>query len=178
MTLTKQERIARAPGAISERIERARNQPAQVTALTDKVFTVANGDGNAYEVSFTQTSTGACACEDFTTRGRLLCMCKHTAAVVLTQWPDNFARWAAKVRELSAATLAALPDDPAPEPELVLAEPRAPQAAVVPVTVDDDLVAAVIEAALPIVLEIVMDTLAANAEAIAVKTAAILRTAQ
>jgi len=169
MTMTKKERIARAPAAITERIERARSQPPRVTEKADKVFAVANGNGEDYEVSFAATSTGACTCEDFTTRGKLLAMCKHTAAVVLAQWPDNFERWETKIRELSAAAIAALPDDP--EPELASAPPA-------PATVDAALVAAVVAAALPIVLEIMMDALAANAEAIAVKTAAILRAAQ
>lgn len=164
MTMTKQERIARAPAAIAERIERARQAPPRVTAKTLSVFAVANGDGNAYEVSFAQTPTGVCTCEDFTTRGALLAMCKHTAAVVLAQWPDNFDRWETRVREASAAALAALPDDPEPEPA------AAP--------LDAALVAAVITAALPVVMEALLDALAASVEAITAKTAAALAAAQ
>ena len=164
--MTKQERIARAPAAIAERIERARQAPLTVTVKTDKVFVVANGDGHAYEVAFAQTPLGACTCEDFATRGGLLAMCKHTAAVVLSQWPDNFDRWEARVRDASAAALAALPADPEPEPT----------AAAAPVAAD--LVAAVVAAALPIVMEALLDALAASAEAITAKTAAVLAAAQ
>lgn len=166
--MTKKERIARAPAAIAERIDRARQAPPRVTAKTDKVFTVANGDGRAYEVSFAQAPVGACTCDDFTTRGALLAMCKHTAAVVLAQWPDNFDRWETRVREASAAALAALPDDPEPEPA---AEPAA-------APIDAALVAVVITAALPIVMEAMLDALAASVEAITAKTAAALAAAQ
>ena len=162
--MTKKERIARAPAAIAERIDRARQAPPRVTAKTDKVFTVANGDGRAYEVSFAQAPVGACTCDDFTTRGALLAMCKHTAAVVLAQWPDNFDRWETRVREASAAALAALPDDPEPEPA------AAP--------IDAALVTAVVTAALPIVMEAMLDALAASVEAITAKTAAALAAAQ
>lgn len=167
MIMTKQVRIARAPAAIAERIDRARQAPPRVTAKTDKVFVVANGDGHAHEVSFVQLPLGACTCEDFATRGALLCMCKHTAAVVASQWPDNFERWETRVQEASAAALAALPADPEPEP-----------GAGAPAAVAVDLVAAVVAAALPIVMDILLDALASSEAAIAAKTAAALVAAQ
>jgi len=104
---------------VQARIERAREglksgqyKIRRVEPLegSESRFIIENGDGVPYAVSFRgDKPTGACTCPDFI--GRKGPACKHTAMVVLDQWPDAFERWAEKVRAL-CKPVEALPEEP------------------------------------------------------------------
>ena len=93
---------------VEERIERAREglksgryKVLRVKPIEDgeSRFIVRNGDGVPYAVSFRNGKpTGVCTCPDFI--GRKGPACKHTAMVVLAEWPDAFDRWTEKVKAL------------------------------------------------------------------------------
>jgi hypothetical protein len=140
---------------------------------------IAEQDGQTYEVDFRSVKTGVCTCPDFQKRGDKLHVCKHTARVVLDEWPDNYERYQAKVRELATASIAALPADPAPPtpPEPPTPPPTAPAASIACPAVsgiDAALIAVVVEATLPIVMALVMDTLAASTADVTAKVLAAL----
>lgn len=95
------------------RIERARKaletgqytiEPA-ASPSAKAAFAVYNGEnanGDPYTVTFDEAHpTGTCTCPDFRERGGPAC--KHTAMVVLGQWPQQFDRWQKKVRDQSLA---------------------------------------------------------------------------
>ena len=176
---TTAELLIRAQEALDERIAKARAGGMAVTAKGEKLFTVTNGAKSAYTVDFRSIATGVCSCEDFAARGKVLHACKHSAAVVLTQWPDACDRWETKIQALAEESVRALPTDPEPEPKQ---EPAAsapdPEPTSVFVTVDEALVAAAIEAAMPIVMEVVMEALASQATEIMRKTIATLLAAR
>ncbi len=174
---TTQELLAKAKGALDERIAKARAGGVKLTVKADKVFVVTNGSGHAYEVSFLQAPTGICACEDFMARGKYLHACKHTAVAVLTQWPDNFDRWEAKVRSMAEESVRALPADPEPPPAPETA-PAPAAITTVPAAMTQALVTAVIEAAMPLLMALVMDALAASVRAIVQQTVAIVNKSQ
>jgi hypothetical protein len=161
--------------ALDERITKARAGGFKVVAKTEKQFVVTNGEGGAYAADFNGTNTGVCDCPDFRTRGRYLHACKHTAATVLDQWPNAFDRWEVKVRALARASIAQLPAEtevesapapstqpavPAPAPGLSEVQDRVAGAGgtgtspsdAAPMTVDEQLVTAVVQATLPLVL--------------------------
>ena len=112
---------------VEVRIERARQAldagqytirsvdvPTAKAAGATATYAVRNGDsanGDPYIVAFYErTPTGVCSCRDFqATKGPA---CKHTAMVVLAEWPNSLSRWKAKVR-----TLCAPEPEPAPQPE-------------------------------------------------------------
>ncbi len=174
---TTQELLAKAKGALDERIAKARAGGVKLTVKADKVFVVTNGSGHAYEVSFLQAPTGICACEDFMARGKYLHACKHTAVAVLTQWPDNFDRWEAKVRSMAEESVRALPADPEPPPAPETA-PAPAAITTVPAAMTQALVTAVIEAAMPLLMALVMDALAASVRTIVQQTVAIVNKSQ
>ncbi|MBM3122387.1 MAG: hypothetical protein FJZ97_09425 [Chloroflexi bacterium] len=155
--MSTEELLVRGMSALDERIAKARAGGFKVVAKTDKRFEVTNGEGSVYEADFSGTNTGVCNCPDFASRGRYLHACKHTTAAVLDQWPTAFARWEVKVRALARTSIAQLPAEP--EPELPAAAdaqppagtPPAPQATAPP-TADAQLVMAVVQATLPLVL--------------------------
>lgn len=65
------------------------------------------GEDAPYTVVFYETiPTGKCTCPDFKKHSGPAC--KHTAMVVLDEWPDRFEKWQDLVRELCA---------PEPEPQ-------------------------------------------------------------
>ena len=71
-----------------------------IKGQSPKTFHVINGDPQQttpYVVTF-DNATGACTCPDYANRGGPAC--KHTALVVLSQWPDAFERWKQKVEAL------------------------------------------------------------------------------
>jgi len=176
---TTQELLAKAKAALDERIAKARAGGVKLTVKADKVFVVTNGSGHAYEVSFLQAPTGVCACEDFMARGKYLHACKHTAVAVLTQWPDNFDRWEAKVRSMAEASVRALPADPEPPPVPETAPTPEPAAiTTAPAAMTQELVTAVIEAAMPLLMALVMDALAASVSTIVQQTVAIVNKSQ
>ena len=77
-------------------------------------FTVENGDGVLYSVSFHDGKPlGACTCPDYI---RYRTACKHIAMVVLTRWPERFDRWAEKVRAM-CRPVDGEPAQPEPKPE-------------------------------------------------------------
>ena len=105
---------------VEERIERAREglksgryKVLRVKPIEDgeSRFIVRNGDGVPYAVSFRNGKpTGVCTCPDFI--GRKGPACKHTAMVVLAEWPDAFDRWTEKVKALCRPVE---PEEPEPE---------------------------------------------------------------
>ena len=170
---TTQELLTKAKGALDERIAKARAGGVKITVKADKVFVVTNGSGHAYEVSFLQAPTGVCACEDFMARGKYLHACKHTAVVVLTQWPDNFDRWEARIRAMAEESVRALPADPEPSPVPETA-PAPVAITTAPAAMTQELVTAVIEAAMPLLMALVMDALAASVSNIVQQTSALV----
>lgn len=70
-----------------------------VTKVDRSTFTVINGDGDVYNVSFSDTGTGVCSCPDFAKRGGPVC--KHIALVVRTYFPAHYERWKNKVLALA-----------------------------------------------------------------------------
>jgi len=157
VNMSTEELLVRGMTALDERIAKAHAGGFKVVAKTDKRFVVTNGEGGAYEADFSGTNTGACNCPDFASRGRYLHACKHTAAIVLDQWPGAFERWEAKVRTLARASIAQLPAESEPEPapatgvQPSVGTPPTAQAAE-PTTDRAQLVAAVVQATLPLVL--------------------------
>jgi len=171
--MSTEELLIRGMTALDERIAKARAGGFKVVAKAEKRFVVTNGEGGAYEADFSGTNTGVCDCPDFTGRGRYLHACKHTAAAVLDQWPNAFERWEVKVRALARASIAQMPDEPEPaatlgiQPAVLAPDPilgrgqdgvaetdRAatlPSAAA-PTTVGEQLVTAVVQATLPLML--------------------------
>lgn len=155
--MSTEELLVRGMTALDERIAKARAGGLKIVAKADKQFVVTNGEGGAYEADFSGTNTGVCNCPDFASRGRYLHACKHTAAIVLDQWPGAFERWEAKVRTLARASIAQLPAESEPEPSSAVkgqppaGTPPATQAAE-PTTDRAQLVAAVVQATLPLVL--------------------------
>ena len=171
--MSTEELLIRGMTALDERIAKARAGGFKVVAKAEKRFVVTNGEGGAYEADFSGTNTGVCDCPDFTGRGRYLHACKHTAAAVLDQWPNAFERWEVKVRALARASIAQMPDEPEPaatlgiQPAVLAPDPilgwgqdgvaetdRAatlPSAAA-PATVGEQLVTAVVQATLPLML--------------------------
>ena len=171
--MSTEELLIRGMTALDERIAKARAGGFKVVAKAEKRFVVTNGEGGAYEADFSGTNTGVCDCPDFTGRGRYLHACKHTAAAVLDQWPNAFERWEVKVRALARASIAQMPDEPEPaatlgiQPAALAPDPilgrgqdgvaetdRAatlPSAAA-PATVGEQLVTAVVQATLPLML--------------------------
>jgi hypothetical protein len=155
--MSTEELLVRGMTALDERIAKARAGGFQVVAKAEKRFVVTNGEGSAYEADFSGTNTGVCNCPDFKTRGRYLHACKHTAATVLDQWPAAFDRWEVKVRALARASIAQLPAETEPEPAPTTSvQPPAgtptPSAAAEPPTAHEQLVMAVVQATLPLVL--------------------------
>ena len=146
------ELLARGMTALDERIAKARAGSLQVVAQTEKRFVVTNGEGGAYEADFSGTNTGVCDCPDFASRGRYLHACKHTAAVVLAQWPAAWDRWESKVRALARASIAQLPAETRSASTLGPDNPPLLAAAAAPASANAQLVSAVIQAALPLVL--------------------------
>jgi hypothetical protein len=155
--MSTEELLVRGMTALDERITKARAGGFKIVARADKRFVVTNGEGGAYEADFSGTNTGVCNCPDFASRGRYLHACKHTAAIVLDQWPGAFERWEVKVRTLARASIAQLPAESEPEPapatgvQPSAGTPPAPQATD-PATDHAQLVAAVVQATLPLVL--------------------------
>jgi uncharacterized Zn finger protein len=137
--------------ALDERIAKARAGSLQVVARTATRFAVTNGEGGAYEADFSAANTGVCDCPDFASRGRYLHACKHTAAVVLSQWPAAWDRWESKVRALARASIAQLPAE---------AQAESTPAAAAPAITNAQLVSTVVQAALPLVLARVLAALA------------------
>ena len=173
--MSTEELLVRGMTALDERITKARAGGFEVVAKAEKRFVVTNGDGGAYEADFSGTNTGVCNCPDFTSRGRYLHACKHTAAAVLDQWPNAFDRWEVKVRALARTSIAQMPAEteaesvpatstqpavPGPNPGLSQGEDGAtgvggmatPPSAAEPMTVDEQFVTAVVQATLPLVL--------------------------
>ncbi len=146
------ELLARGMTALDERIAKARAGSLQVVAQAEKRFVVTNGEGGAYEADFSGTNTGVCDCPDFASRGRYLHACKHTAAVVLAQWPAAWDRWESKVRALARASIAQLPAETRSASTLAPDNPPLPATAAAPASANAQLVSAVIQAALPLVL--------------------------
>jgi len=157
VNMSTEELLVRGMTALDERIAKALAGGFKVVAKTDKRFVVTNGDGGAYEADFSGTNTGVCNCPDFASRGRYLHACKHTAATVLDQWPNAFERWEVKVRALARASIAQLPAESEPEPapatgvQPSVGTPPTSQATE-PTTDRAPLVAAVVQATLPLVL--------------------------
>jgi len=154
-----EELLARGMTALDERIAKARAGSLQVVAQAEKRFVVTNGEGGAYEADFSGTNTGVCDCPDFASRGRYLHACKHTAAVVLAQWPAAWDRWESKVRALARASIAQLPAETRSASTLTPDDPPLPAAAAAPASANAQLVSAVIQAALPLVLARVLAAL-------------------
>jgi len=171
--MSTEELLIRGMTALDERIAKARAGGFKVVAKAEKRFVVTNGEGGAYEADFSGTNTGVCDCPDFTGRGRYLHACKHTAAAVLDQWPNAFERWEVKVRALARASIAQMPDEPEPaatlgiQPAVLAPDPilgrgqdgvaEADRAATLPsaaapATVGEQLVTAVVQATLPLML--------------------------
>lgn len=173
--MSTEELLIRGMTALDERIAKARAGGFKVVAKAEKRFMVTNGEGGAYEADFSGTNTGVCDCPDFTSRGRYLHACKHTAAAVLDQWPNAFERWEVKVRALARASIAQMPDEPEPEPAATPSTQPAVLApdpilgrgqegiaetgrtatlpsAAAPATVGEQLVTAVVQATLPLML--------------------------
>lgn len=171
--MSTEELLIRGMTALDERIAKARAGGFKVVAKAEKRFVVTNGEGGAYQADFSGTNTGVCDCPDFTGRGRYLHACKHTAAAVLDQWPNAFERWEVKVRALARASIAQMPDEPEPaatlgiQPAVLASDPilgrgqdgvaeagrmaTLPSAAA-PATVGEQLVTAVVQATLPLML--------------------------
>lgn len=155
--MSTEELLVRSMAALDERIAKARAGGLKIGVKADRQFVVANGEGGVYAADFSKTNTGVCNCPDFVSHGRYLHACKHTAAIVLDQWPDAFERWEAKVRALVRAGIAQLPADSEPElPSAVKGQPPAgispATRATEPTTAHTQLVAAAVQATLPLVL--------------------------
>ncbi len=166
--------LPRGLAALDERFARAKAEKFTVKTLAERKFAVTNGNGGAYEVDFTATNTGVCNCPDFQSRGSLLHACKHTARIVLEQWPAAYERYQAKVRELATASItakaqaaeaeAALP--PPPDPSAP-AQPAAPP----PRELITAIVAATLSRAMTEVIEALDGKSAAFAEAVVAELA-------
>jgi len=165
--------LPRGLAALDERFARAKAEKYTVKTLADRKFAVTNGEGGAYEVDFTATNTGVCNCPDFQSRGSLLHACKHTARIVLEQWPAAYERYQVKVRELATASITAraraaeaeAPQSPPTEP----ASSRQPSAALT-----RDLIMAIVAATLSRAMTEVIEALEARTAAIAEAVAAEL----
>ena len=164
--------LPRGLAALDERFARAKAEKFTVKTLAERKFAVTNGDGGAYEVDFTATNTGVCNCPDFQSRGSLLHACKHTARIVLEQWPAAYERYQAKVRELATASITAKVRAAEAEAQSAPAAPApAPQLAA---PVSRDLIIAVVRATLSRVMTEVLEALEARSAAIAEAVAAEL----
>ena len=148
--------LAQGMAALDERFAQAQAEQYSIRALTDRQFAVTHGDGGSYDVDFTTTPTGVCTCPDFQSHGSLLHACRHTARIVLKQWPAAYARYQAKVRELATASLTAQAG--AAEVAAELASPTAPPLPAAP----HELIAAVVTATLSRAMTAVLDVLAAQ----------------
>ena len=165
--------LPRGLAALDERFAKAKAEKYTVKTLADRKFAVTNGEGGAYEVDFTATNMGVCNCPDFQSRGSLLHACKHTARIVLEQWPAAYERYQARVRALATASITAwaqaaeaeaAPPSPADLPDP--AQPAAPPAR--------ELITAVVHATLSRVMTEVLEALEARSAAIAEAVAAEL----
>lgn len=165
--------LPRGMAALDERFAKAQAEKYTVRTLADRKFAVTNGEGGVYEVDFTVTNTGECNCPDFQSRGSLLHACKHTARIVLEQWPAAYERYQARVRVLATASITAraqaaeaeaAPSPPADPP--VPAQPAAPPAR--------DLITAIVTATLSRVMTEVLEALESKSAAIAEAVAAEL----
>jgi len=158
--------LPRGLAALDERFAKAKAEKYTVKTLADRKFAVTNGEGGAYEVDFTATNTGVCNCPDFQSRGGLLHACKHTARIVLEQWPAAYERYQAKVRELATASITAKVR--AAEAETAQSAPAEPAASAQPPTpVSRDLITAVVTATLSRAMTEVIEALEAKTAAIA-----------
>jgi hypothetical protein len=113
-------RIERARGDLDAKSYTVRevenDTPTAKAAQALNTFAVRNGkqDAPTYTVAFYEDArTGKCTCPDFRKHGPA---CKHTALVVMGQWPGQLERWQEQVHALCAA-------DPEPEPQ----DPQQPQ---------------------------------------------------
>jgi uncharacterized Zn finger protein len=153
--------LPRGLAALDERFAKAKAEKYTVKTLADRKFAVTNGEGGAYEVDFTATNTGVCNCPDFQSRGGLLHACKHTARIVLEQWPAAYERYQAKVRELATASITA-------EVEAAQSAPAEPApSAQPPMPGSRDLITAVVTATLSRAMTEVIEALEAKTAAIA-----------
>jgi len=158
--------LPRGLAALDERFAKAKAEKFTVKVVADRKFAVTNGEGGAYEVDFTATNTGVCNCPDFQSRGSLLHACKHTARIVLEQWPAAYERYQVKVRELATASITAKAR--AAEAEATQAPPTEsassgqPSAALTP-----DLITAIVTATLSRAMTEVIEVLEAKTAAIA-----------
>jgi hypothetical protein len=171
VNMSTEELLVRGMTALDERIAKARAGGLKVVAKAEKRFAVTNGEGGAYEADFSGTNTGVCDCPDFTSRGRYLHACKHTAATVLDQWPNAFDRWEVKVRTLARTSITQLPAEPEPEPVSATSVPPPagmplPAPATEPLTAHEQLVTAIVQATLPLVLARVLAAVEEGASAI------------
>jgi hypothetical protein len=125
---------------VEARIQRARKaleagqyEIEQVGHPTAKAaFEVRNGEnagGAPYTVAFYEDHpTGQCTCPDYQGRGGPAC--KHTAMVVLGQWPQQFERWQQRLRELCAPEQEPESAAPQPDPDLARSVEQAVREAV------------------------------------------------
>lgn len=169
--MSTEELLARGMTALDERIAKARAGGFKVVVKTAKRFAVTNGEGGAYETDFSAANTGVCDCPDFVSRGKHLHACKHTAAVVLDQWPNAWERWEDKVRALARASIAQLPAEtqpestPAPSAQTLQSQNlpadgmALPAAAGAPAIASAQFVSTVVQAALPLVMARVLAAL-------------------
>ena len=165
--------LPRGMAALYEQFAKAQAEKYTVRTLADRKFAVTNGEGGVYEVDFTVTNTGECNCPDFQSRGSLLHACKHTARIVLEQWPAAYERYQAKVRELATASITAKARAAEAEaPQSPPTEPAALSQPVVPVS--RDLITAVVNATLSRAMTEVIEALEAKTVAIAEAVAAEL----
>jgi len=165
--------LPRGLAALDERFAKAKAEKFTVKTLADRKFAVTNGEGGAYEVDFTATNTGVCNCPDFQSRGGLLHACKHTARIVLEQWPAAYERYQVKVRELATASITAKAR--AAEAEATQSPPTEPAALPQPaVPASRDLITAIVNATLSRAMTEVIEALEAKTVAIAEAVAAEL----
>ena len=156
--------LPRGLAALDERFAKAKAEKYTVKTLADRKFAVTNGEGGAYEVDFTATNTGVCNCPDFQSRGGLLHACKHTARIVLEQWPAAYERYQAKVRELATASITAKVR--ATEAEAAQSPPAEAAPSPPPAPMPSDLIAAVVRATLSRAMTEVIEALEAKTAAI------------
>ena len=158
--------LPRGLAALDERFAKAKAEKFTVKVVADRKFAVTNGEGGAYEVDFTAMNTGVCNCPDFQSRGSLLHACKHTARIVLEQWPSAYERYQVKVRELATASITAKVR--AAEAETAQSAPAEPApSAQPPMPVSRDLITAVVTATLSRAMTEVIEALEAKTAAIA-----------
>ena len=158
--------LPRGLAALDERFAKTKAEKYTVKVVADRKFAVTNGEGGAYEVDFTATNTGVCNCPDFQSRGGLLHACKHTARIVLEQWPAAYERYQAKVRELATASITAKVRAADVEAAQSAPAESAPSAQL-PMPVSRDLITAVVTATLSRAMTEVIEALEAKTAAIA-----------